>query len=66
MNITDTTEVVKVVMNFNNCIKNVNVLNLKNKCSDQCIAQQDTVFGFLPISNLKRTRINNALKPNCK
>ena len=65
--IVNITDVVKTVMNGNNCIKKVNVLTRKNKCSDlsKCIAQQDTVLGFLPISNLKRTRINNALKPNC-
>ena len=47
-------------------LRNVNVLSLNNKCADlkKCIDQQKTIFGFLPISNLKRFRINDALKPN--
>ena len=42
------------------------MLNLTDKCTDlkACISQQKTVFGFLPISNLKHFRIIDALKPN--
>ena len=64
---TNSVEVVKNVMAGNcNCLRNVNVLNLKDKCTDlkAYITQQKTVFGFLPISNLKRFRISEALKPN--
>ena len=68
VDVTDTTEVVKAVMTGNNCIKKVNVLNFKNKCSDlsKCKTQQDTVFGvLLPLSNFRRLHMNNALKTNC-
>ena len=67
VDITNSVEVVKNVMAGNcNCLRNVNVLNLKDKCTDlkACITQQKTVFVFLPISNLKRFRISEALKPN--
>ena len=67
VDVTNSTEVVKNVLAGNHtCLRNVHVLSLNNKCVDlnKCIDQQKTIFGFLPISNLKRFRISDALKPN--
>ena len=57
VDVTNSTEVVKNVLAGNHaCLRNVNVLGLNDKCADlkKCIDQQKTIFGFLPISNLKR------------
>ena len=32
--------------------------------SEKCIDQQNTVFSFLPITDVKRTKMNTSLKPN--
>ena len=44
----------------------VNVHDLKDKCSDlkNCIKQQENVFGFLPITNLRHLKIDQSLKQN--
>ena len=48
-------------------MRRVEVEKIKDKCLDlkKCISQQNTVFGFLSIINLKRTKINTSLRPNC-
>ena len=50
----------------NSCMRKVEVEKIKDKCLDlkKCIQQQNTVFGFLPITNLKRTKMSTSLKPN--
>ena len=44
----------------NACMRKVEVEKIKDKCLDlkKCIQQQSMVFGFLSITNLKRTKIN--------
>ena len=60
-------DIVKAVIQGKNCLRNVHVNSISDKCGDlkQCIRQQDTVFGFLPISNLRRLKIGYSAKPNC-
>ena len=60
-------DIVKAVIQGKNCLRNVHVNRIMDKCVDlkQCIQQQDTVFGFLPISNLRRLKIGYSAKPNC-
>ena len=50
----------------NACMRKVKEEKLKDKCLNlkRCIAQQCKVFGFLAITNLKRTKINTNSKPN--
>ena len=63
----NSTQVVKNVLAGNHsCLRNVNVVHLNDKCAGlkTSINQQKTVFGFLPISNLKWFRISDASKPN--
>ena len=60
-------QITRAVLNGNNsCIRHVNILDIKDKCVDlkRCISQQKTVFGFLPITNLKRMRIGQVMTPN--
>ena len=67
IDLTNSTQVVRNMLSGNNtCLRNVSVINVIDKCTDlkACISQQKTVFGFLPISNLKRLRIIDALKAN--
>ena len=47
-------------------LRKVNVCQIKDKVSDlkKCIEQQQNVMGFLPITNLRRLRLNASLKPN--
>ena len=44
----------------------INIYDLNDKCSDlkQCIRQQTNAFAFLPITNLRRFKIGQSLKPN--
>ena len=44
----------------------VNIQDLNDKCADlkTCVQQQENVFGFLPITNLRRLKIGQSLKPN--
>ena len=69
MDYTSTADILKQVQKGKNnaCMRRVEVEKIKDKCLDLkiCINQQNTVFGFLPITNLKRTKINTSLRPNC-
>ena len=67
VDVKNSVQITRAVLNGNNtCIRHVNVLDIKDKCVDlkRCIAQQGTVFGFLPITNLKRMKIGHSLTPN--
>ena len=67
VDVKNSVQITRAVLNGNNtCIRHVNVLDIKDKCVDlkRCIGQQGTVFGFLPITNLKRMRIGHSLTPN--
>ena len=67
-NTRDTVNVVRTVLQDRGkaIMNKVNVHVLGDKCSDlkQCISQQTNAFGFLPITNLKRLKIGQSLKPN--
>ena len=67
-NTKDTVKVVNTVLQGRGkaIMNKVNVYELGDKCSDlkQCINQQTNAFGFLPITNLKRLKIGQNLKPN--
>ena len=65
MDVTKTNSIVKAVIEGKNCVRNIIVSNIKDKCIDlkTCVKQQTTPMGFLPISNLKRLKIASSLKP---
>ena len=66
MDVTNTSSIVKAVIDGKKCLRHVTVNNIKDKCIDlkTCVKQQNTPMGFLPISNLKRLQIASSLKPN--
>ena len=67
VDVKNSVQITRAVLNGNNtCIRHVNVLDIKDKCVDlkRCIAQQRNVFGFLPITNLKRMKIGHSLTAN--
>ena len=64
---TKTASIVQKVKNGNKqCLRHVNVKKITDKCIDlkKCIQQQRNVYGFLPITNLRRLHLNQSLKPN--
>ena len=66
IDVTSTNSITKAVMDGSKCLRHVIVSNIKDKCIDlkNCIRQQSTPMGFLPITNLKRLNIASSLKPN--
>ena len=67
VDVKNSVQITRAVLNGNNtCIHHVNVLDIKDKCVDlkRCFSQKKKVFGFLPITNLKRMRIGHSLTPN--
>ena len=67
MDVTKTQSITRAVMNgHHQCVRNVRVQNIEDKCLDlqKCLAGRETVFGFLPITNLKRLKLAYSVKPN--
>ena len=62
----NTAQIVKATLQGSKCVRNVIITNIEDKCIDlrRCLSQQDTLLGFLPISNLKRLAIASSLRPN--
>ena len=67
-NVKDTVSVVRAVPEAKGktVMNKVNIHDLNDKCTDlkTCVQQQDNVFVFLPITNLRRLKISQSLKPN--
>ena len=67
-NVKDTVSVVGTVLEGKGktVMNEVNIHDLIDKCTDlkTCIQQQDNIFGFLPITNLRLFKIGQSLKPN--
>ena len=67
VNLKKSVEITRAVLNGNNaCMRHVNVLDIADKCVDlkRCIEQQKNMFGFVPITNLKRMKMCHSLIPN--
>ena len=66
VNVNKTADIAGAVLNGKSQIlRKVKVSNIVDKCIDlqNCVSQQKTVFGFLPITNLRRFHINQSLQP---
>ena len=66
-NVRDTVSIVRAVLEGKGktVMNKVNIHDLNDKCADlKTCVQQENVFGFLPITNLRRLKIGQSLKPN--